>query len=114
MSDRSTALLYFALLASPDDTATRISAAAAAEFERVEGDAQGHVLYRALAPGLTLELQNVDERLEGTVYSLVAMKRGVGAPEDLDAHLHALARDAGAERRWSPSAYRALQDERAV
>ena len=113
MSAPRTGLVYFAMLAAPDDVAARLSTAAGEPFARVEGDADGTVLYRSRGDELTIELQNVDEWLEGTIYSLVALAQD-GGPDDLGEHLHGLAREAGAARQWSHADYRARQRERAA
>jgi hypothetical protein len=113
MSGPSTGLVYFALLAAPDDVAARLSVVAGEPFDRVEGDADGTVLYRSRGDELTIELQNVDEWLEGTIYSLVALAPEDG-PGDLDERLRELARAAGAARQWSHAGYRARQRERAA
>jgi hypothetical protein len=114
VSAPATEIAYFALLASPQDAATRLSQALGSTLERVEGDDTGWVLYRGHTPdgAVMLELQNVGERLEGTVYSLVALARDSADGAQLEGVLQGLAREAGATRQWTYEQYRATQGER--
>lgn len=112
MSEPVTALMYFALFAAPDDVAKTLSKAAGAPFECVERDAHG-TLYRAHAADVMLELQNRDERLEGTAYSLVGLSHDRDAG-NLDAYLRRLAGAIGATQTWSHEEYLAAQRHRAL